>query len=144
MRKPSIEFPQVPPVSSEHRYEHSWKADAWSGPSPSACSQRRDEGMALNELEEKCIERFRGGGGAPDRGPDDTTWWIELGFHVLLDGGALLRASRYKKTTGGDVVNLEGEPIDAVGHQSPFVAAIDAASRQVVLDIASDVMGLSA
>ena len=45
---------------------------------------------------------------------------------------------------GGEVVNLEGEPVDAVGHQGPFVAAIDAASRQVVLDIASDVMGLGA
>ncbi len=59
--------------------------------------------MALNELEEKCIERFRGAGGAPDRGEDDTAWWIELGFHVLLEGGALLRASRYKKATRDSV-----------------------------------------
>ncbi len=41
-------------------------------------------------------------------------------------------------------MNLEGEPIDAVGHQGPFVAAIDAASRQVVRDIARDVVGLGA
>ncbi|MEE9533997.1 MAG: inositol monophosphatase family protein [Acidimicrobiia bacterium] len=48
------------------------------------------------------------------------------------------------RKAGGEVVNLEGEPIDAVGHQGPFVAAIDDASRQVVVDIAREVVGLGA
>ena len=55
--------------------------------------------MALNELEQKCIERFRNARGAPDRGEDDTASWTELGFYVLLEAGRLLRASRYKKAT---------------------------------------------
>ncbi len=48
------------------------------------------------------------------------------------------------RKAGGEVVNLEGEPIDAVGHQGPFVAAVDAANRQVVVDIAREVVGLGA
>jgi fructose-1,6-bisphosphatase/inositol monophosphatase family enzyme len=36
---------------------------------------------------------------------------------------------------GGDVVNLDGEPIGAVGHRGPFVAGVDASDRDHVREL---------
>jgi fructose-1,6-bisphosphatase/inositol monophosphatase family enzyme len=34
--------------------------------------------------------------------------------------------------SGGDVVDLDGKPINSVSHAGPFVAAVDADSRRIV------------
>lgn len=39
------------------------------------------------------------------------------------------------RTAGGDVVDLEGNPIDVLGHRGPFVAAIDHDSRNRIVEI---------
>jgi fructose-1,6-bisphosphatase/inositol monophosphatase family enzyme len=47
----------------------------------------------------------------------------------LAAGVLLVRAA------GGDVVGLDGEPIDPVRHAGPFVAGVQAAARSTLLDI---------
>ncbi len=85
--------------------------------------------MALNELEQKCIERFRDARGAPDRGEDDTASWTELGFYVLLEAGRLLRASRYKKATR-DSMSYKSDQSPATAVESE----IEALLRRAVAD----------
>jgi fructose-1,6-bisphosphatase/inositol monophosphatase family enzyme len=47
------------------------------------------------------------------------------------------------RRAGGDVVDLDGEPIGAVGHRGPFVAGIDASARDQVRELleAADAAG---
>ena len=46
------------------------------------------------------------------------------------------------RAAGGDVVDLRGKPIEPLGHQGPFVAAIDQASRDTVVGlVAHEVQG---
>ncbi len=40
---------------------------------------------------------------------------------------------------GGDVVGLDGRPINSVSHAGPFVAAVDAESRSMVADLVSSI-----
>ena len=47
----------------------------------------------------------------------------------LAAGVLLVRAA------GGEVVGMDGEPIDSVRHAGPFVAAMQPASRSILLDI---------
>jgi len=39
------------------------------------------------------------------------------------------------RTAGGEVVDLEGDPIEVLGHRGPFVAAIDDDSRNRIVEI---------
>ncbi len=52
----------------------------------------------------------------------------------LAAGTLLLRAA------GGDVVDLQGQPIQTVGHEGTFVAGMDAAGRDKVLRLMADTL----
>lgn len=53
----------------------------------------------------------------------------------LAAGTLLVRGS------GGEVIGFDGEPIDALTHEGPFVAAVSDAARLTVLGIVGDAVG---
>ena len=52
----------------------------------------------------------------------------DLAAGVLLVRGA-----------GGEVTDFRGEPVDAMRHEGPFVAAVEQRARRTVLEIAGEV-----
>jgi len=59
------------------------------------------------------------------------------GPSVAYDLGAGLELVR---GAGGDIVDLRGEPIEAIGHEGPFIAGLEAEARDRVRRIAGQVM----
>ena len=49
----------------------------------------------------------------------------------------LVAAVMLVRGAGGDVVDIQGSPVDALGHQGPFVAGVDKEARAKVLSLVS-------
>jgi myo-inositol-1(or 4)-monophosphatase len=90
------------------------------------------------------LDMVRSAGGAPSLGLLEVAkgnfvyvnLWDRRTSEVwdLTAGLMLVRAS------GGEAVDLQGNPVHAVGHRGPFVAALSAANRQRVLELTSQAL----
>jgi len=101
-------------------------------------------GVLYQTWKEDGIQMIRSPGGSPSWGlleaAKGSFVYVNLWSERSAEPFDLVAGVMLVRRAGGEVIDLDGRPIDAIAHSGPFVAGVDDESRQKVIELARGVV----